>query len=178
VIPSVDNIPSAKFIFPPNFAALAKNKAFTVQVVINNLETGWFTNPDSTFLSAPLVVNAEGDIMGHSHVVIEQLTGFGQTTPTDPKQFVYFKALNSPAVNGVLSTNVTGGLPAGYYRIAAIHSGANHQPSACNLCYIPGMPHGLADCRALESLVASPVAQRGAMGDMVYVSAYNHISIP
>jgi len=146
VLPSVDNLPSAKFIFPPNFAALAKHTMFTIQVAISHLETGWFTNPDTTFLSAPLVVNANGDIMGHSHVVIELLTGFGQTTPTVPKHFVFFKGLNLPAANGVLSTNVTGGLPAGYYRIAVINSGANHQP------------------------IASPVSQRGAMGDMVYFS--------
>lgn len=148
IIPSVDNIPSAKFIFPPNFAALAKNRMFTIQVAINHLETGWFTNPDTTFLSAPLVVNADGDVMGHSHVVIELLTGFGQTTPTDPKQFVFFKGLNLPAVDGVLSTNVTGGLPAGYYRIAVIHSGANHQPSAHEPYHISGIPHGLADGRS------------------------------
>lgn len=161
VIPSVDNMPSAKFIFPPNFAALAKNTMFTVQVVVNHLETGWFTNPDTTFLSAPLVVNANGDIMGHSHVVIELLTGFGQTTPTNPKSFVFFKGLNLPAVNGVLSTNVTGGLPPGYYRIAVIHSGANHQPSARNLCYISWIPHGLADCRSQFSSRCSCFPTRG-----------------
>lgn len=161
MIPSVDNIPSAKFIFPPNFAALAKNKMFTIQVAINHLETGWFTNPDTTFMSAPLVVNADGDIMGHSHVVVELLTGFGQTTPTDPKQFVFFKGLNLPAVNGVLATNVTGGLPAGYYRIAVIHSGANHQPSAPNLHFIPGIPHALADCRSRISSCSSCCPTRG-----------------
>ena len=68
--------------------------------------------------------------MGHSHVVVQQLTGFGQTTPTDPTKFAFFKALNNPAVNGVLTGDVTGGLPAGYYRIAVFHSGMNHQPSA------------------------------------------------
>lgn len=146
VIPSVDNLPSAKFIFPPNFEVLAKGQTFEVQVAISHLDTGWFTNPDLTYLSAPLQVNANGDIMGHSHVVIEPITGFGQTTPTDPKQFKFFKGLNAPAVNGVLTTNVTGGLPAGYYRIAVINSGANHQP------------------------VVSPVAQHGAMSDMVYFS--------
>lgn len=145
VIPSVDNIPSAKIIFPPNFEALAKNSTFTVQVAVNHLETGWFTNPDTTFLSAPVVVNANGDVMGHSHVVVEKLSGFGQTTPTNPMSFVFFKGLNLPAVNGVLSTNVTGGLPAGYYRIAVIHSGANHQPSTCNLCDRQGIPRGLTD---------------------------------
>jgi len=146
VIPSRDNIPSAKFIFPPNFEALAKNKTFTVKVAINNLETGWFTNPFTTFLSAPLEVNADGNIMGHSHVVIEKLTGFGQTTPTDPTKFVFFKGIDDVAVNGVLSTNVTGGLAAGYYRIAVINLGANHQP------------------------IAAPISQRGAMSDMVYFS--------
>ncbi|KAF9786074.1 hypothetical protein BJ322DRAFT_765437 [Thelephora terrestris] len=144
VIPSVDNIPSAKIIFPPNFETLAKNSTFTIKVAVNNLETGWATNSNTTFLSAPVVVNANGDVMGHSHVVAELLTGFGQTTPTNPKLFAFFKRLELPAVNGVLSTNVTGGLPAGHYRLAVIHSGANHQP------------------------IAAPVAQRGAMGDMVY----------
>lgn len=130
ILPSVDNIPSAKFIFPPNFEALAKYTNFTIQLAVNNLETGWFTNPDTTFMSAPLQTDGNGNVMGHSHVVIEQLTGFGQTTPTNPKNFVFFKGLNSPAVNGVLSTTVTGGIGPGYYRLTVIHSGANHQPSA------------------------------------------------
>ncbi|KAF9650676.1 hypothetical protein BDM02DRAFT_3185166 [Thelephora ganbajun] len=146
VIPSVDNMPSAKFIFPPNFAALTKNASFTVEVAISHLDTGWFTNPQKTFMSSPQEVNARGDVIGHSHIVIERLTGFGQTTPTDPKSFVYFKALNDPAVKGVLSTVISGGLPAGYYRIAVFHTGANHQP------------------------IAVPVAQRGALDDIVYFS--------
>ena len=151
--------------------ALAKNKTFTIQVVVNNLETGWFTNPDTTFMSAPLVVNANGDVMGHSHVVIELLTGFGQTTPTDPKHFVFFKGLNLPAVNGVLSTDVTGGLPAGYYRISVMHSGANHQPSAHSLCHILTMPHGLADCRFRISSCSSccPKGGYGRYGLCEYI---------
>jgi hypothetical protein len=123
-------MPSAKFIFPPNFDAVTKEQTFTVQIAISHLETGWFTNPEKTYMSSPQEVNSSGDVIGHSHIVIERLTGFGQTTPTDPKSFVFFKGLNAAAVNGVLSTDVTGGLSAGYYRIAAVHSGANHQPSA------------------------------------------------
>jgi len=122
-------MPSAKFIFPTNLATVPVNQSFTVQVAINHLETGWFTNPAKTYMSSPQIVNAAGDVIGHSHVVIELLTGFDQTTPTDPKTFKYFKGLNAPAVNGVLSCNVTNGLAVGYYRIAVIHSGANHQPS-------------------------------------------------
>lgn len=146
VLPSIDNIPSTKFIFPPNFEVLAKGKSFTIQIAINHLETGWFTNPDLAYLAAPTMVNSAGDVLGHSHVVIEQLTGFGQTVPTVPKTFVFFKGVNTAAVNGVLSTDVTGGLPAGYYRIAVLATGANHQP------------------------IAPPVAQAGSMGDMVYFS--------
>ena len=122
-------MPSAKFIFPPNFAALTKGESFTVQLAINHLETGWFTNTAETYMSNPTRVNADGDVLGHSHIVIQQLTGFGQTTPLDPQKFVFFKIVNTAAVNGVLSIDVTGGLPSGYYRIAASHSGSNHQPS-------------------------------------------------
>jgi len=146
IIPSTKNMPSSKFIFPPNFAAVTKNQTFTIQLAISHLETGWFTNSAETFMSAPTEINANGDVMGHSHFVIQKLTGFGQTTPIDPQTFVFFKAVNDPAENGVLSTNVTGGLPVGYYRIAAFHSGANHQP------------------------IALPVAGRGTMDDMVYFS--------
>jgi len=146
VIPSKENMPSSKFIFPPNFDTLRKNEPFTIKLAINHLETGWFTNPQTNFMSSPQEVNANGDVIGHSHVVIQSLTGFGQTTPIDPNQWVFFKALNDPAVDGVLSTVVSDGLSPGYYRIAAFHSGANHQP------------------------VALPVAMRGASGDMVYFS--------
>ena len=125
-------MPSVKLIFPPNFAALAKDQTFTVQIAINHLETGSFTNVDETYMSAPVEVNSSGDVIGHCHVVIQALTGFGQTTPTDPNQFLFYKAFGDPAVNGVLSGDVNGGLPAGYYRIAVSPMGMNHQPSASN----------------------------------------------
>jgi hypothetical protein len=146
VIPSTDNMPSAKFIFPPNFETLSKNKTFTIQIAIRNLDTGHFTNPDTTYLSAPQILNDDGNVIGHSHVAIERLTGFGQTTPTDPRTFVFYKGVNNPAVNGVLSTDVTGGLPVGFYRASVLTTGMNHQT------------------------VAVAVAQRGALGDMVYFS--------
>jgi len=124
-------MPSSKFIFPPNFAALSANETFTVKIAINHLETGWATDSASTFMSAPVLVNANGDVMGHSHLVIEHVTGFGQTTPTDPRIFVYYKMVGDLAVNGVLSTDVPGGLPAGYYRIATYPVAMNHQLSGC-----------------------------------------------
>ena len=154
-------MPSAKFIFPPNFEALAKATPFTVQLAISHLQTGWFTNSQETFMSAPVEVNSSGDVIGHSHIVIEKLSGFGQTTPTDPKSFTFFKALNDPAVNGVLSTVVTNGLPAGYYRIAAFHSGGNHQPSECDNDLAPPPAQGLTDGRSRISSRSSCGYARG-----------------
>ena len=131
LIPSVNNMPSAKFIFPTNFGTVPKNQSFTVQVAINHIETGWFTNPMKTFMSSPQVLNAAGDVIGHSHIAIEHLAGgFNQTTPTDPTNVTYFQGLNAPAVNGVLSWEVPyNAVGPGYYRIAVIHSAANHQSS-------------------------------------------------
>ena len=146
VIAAQSKMPSAKFQNPANGGTLAANTDFTIQLAINNLETGHFTNPTTTFHMAPQVVNDAGIIKGHSHVVIEQLTSLDQKTPTDPTKFVFFKGLNDVAKNGILTTTVDGGLPAGTYRIATINSSANHQPA----------------------LVA--VAQRGALDDMAYVS--------
>jgi hypothetical protein len=123
-------MPSAKFIFPSNFGMLVRDEMFTIQIAINNLQTGVSTNTENTYMSSPQELNADGEIMGHSHVVIQQLTGFDQTVPTDPRIFVFFQTLTDPAVNGVLFANVTDGLHPGYYRIETFHSGANHQPSA------------------------------------------------
>ncbi|KAI0819585.1 hypothetical protein BC628DRAFT_1332503 [Trametes gibbosa] len=128
VIASTSNMPSSKFVNPKNGATIPANQNFTIQMAINNLETGHFVNANSNYFSAPQVVNAQGNIQGHSHVVIEQLTSLDQTTPTDPSKFQFFKGLNDKDVNGVLSTVVAGGLPAGVYRIASINSAANHQP--------------------------------------------------
>lgn len=132
-------MPSAKFIFPTNFGTIPVNQSFTVQVAISHLDTGWFTNPNLTYISAPQEVNAAGDVMGHSHVVIELLTdGFNQTKPTDSKEFAYFQGLNAPAVDGVLSCTVPQDkLGAGHYRIAVIHSASNHQPSTWNRSPLP-----------------------------------------
>ncbi|KAM5538854.1 hypothetical protein V8D89_007576 [Ganoderma adspersum] len=144
LIAAQSKMPSSKFVFPANGGSVSANTDFTIQMAINNLETGHFTNPATTFHMAPQVVNSAGLIKGHSHVVIEQLSSVTQTTVTDPTKFVFFKGLNSAATNGVLTADVTGGLPAGSYRLASINSAANHQPA----------------------LVA--VAQRGALDDMIY----------
>jgi len=146
IIASTSNMPSGKFQNPPNGATIAANTEFTVEMAISNLEAGNFVNADTNYYSAPQQVNAQGDIIGHSHVVIESLTSLDQTTPTNPKNFAFFKGINGAAVNGVITADVTDGLPAGFYRVASINAAANHQP------------------------VLVAIAQHGSLDDMVYIT--------
>lgn len=127
-IPSSSNMPAAKFVSPANLDTIKANETFTITLAIQNLETGNFVNADTNYLAAPQQVGASGNIKGHSHIVIQKLDSLNQTTPLDPTVFAFFLGLNAAAVNGQLTTNVTGGLPAGVYRLASINSAANHQP--------------------------------------------------
>ena len=144
VIAATTNMPSSKFVNPKNFDTIPANTAFTVQMAVSHLETGNFVNAQTNYYSAPQQVNDAGDIIGHSHVVIEQLDSLNQTTPNDPNKFAFFKGINGAAVNGIISADVTAGLPAGVYRMASINAAANHQP------------------------VLVAVAQHGSLDDMVY----------
>ncbi|KAI0772478.1 hypothetical protein BD413DRAFT_603947 [Trametes elegans] len=150
VIASKDKMPSSKFVFPTNLGTIPANQNFTVKMAINNLETGHFTNAQANYFAAPQVVNAQGLIQGHSHIVIEAIDSLQSTKATDPTKFAFFQGLNDKAQNGVLSATVGGGLPAGTYRIASINAAANHQPA----------------------LVA--IAQHGSLDDMVYFTVSNN----
>jgi len=143
-IPSTDNMPSAKFTNPTNGQTLAENTPFTISMAISNLATGNFVNADTNYFSAPQQLNAQGQIVGHSHVVVESLTSLAQITPSNPKVFAFFKGLNDAAQGGILTADVTAGLPAGFYKVSSINTAANHQP------------------------VLVPIAQHGSLDDAVY----------
>lgn len=145
IIPASTLMPSSKFQFPTNMGTIKANTAFTVSLAINNLETGHFVNAQENYFSAPQQVNGQGQIQGHSHVVIEAIDSLTSTKVTNPTTFAFFKGLNDAAVNGVLTADVTAGLPAGVYKISTINSAANHQP------------------------VLAPIAQHGSLDDVVYV---------
>ncbi|KAF8203165.1 hypothetical protein BJ912DRAFT_943061 [Pholiota molesta] len=147
VIPSADQMPSSKFTNPKNGDTIPANAAFTISMAINNLETGNFVNAEENYFAAPQQLNAQGTIIGHSHVVVESLQSLDQTTPTNPKQFAFFKGLNAAAQNGVLTADVTNGVPAGAYRLCSINSSSNHQPAIV------------------------PIAQHGSLDDCVYFTA-------
>jgi hypothetical protein len=146
LIPSSDNMPSSKFTSPKNFGTLKANQTFTIEMAIQNMEAGFFVNADANYFAAPQQLNAQGQIQGHSHVVIEELTSLAQTTPTNPKNFVFFKGLNSAANNGKLSTTVPNGLKVGFYKLSSINTASNHQPALV------------------------PIAQHGSLDDAIYFS--------
>jgi len=146
LIPSKANMPSAKFQFPANGGTIAANTPFNIALAIQGMQTGFFVNAQQNYFAAPQQLNAQGQVIGHSHVVVESLSSLTQSTPTDPTKFAFFKGLNAPAANGVLTAAVAAGLPAGTYKVSTINTAANHQP------------------------ILVPVAQHGSLDDVVYVS--------
>jgi hypothetical protein len=143
-IPSVDNMPSVKFEFPPNGGNVEPDTPFTIVMNTKGMQTGSFTNAANTYYAAPQQLNNAGQIIGHNHVVIEEIPSLDSTEPTNPRVFAFFKGLNAAAAGGKLTADVTKGLPVGTYRMSSITAASNHQA------------------------VLMPVAQRGSVDDSVY----------
>ncbi|RYO74239.1 hypothetical protein DL764_010921 [Monosporascus ibericus] len=142
-MPGTDRMITGIVLNPQHNDDLAENTDFDVQVQINNLQAGTFTNPDNTYYAAPQQLNNQGQVIGHTHITVQDLgNSLNPTQPPDPTQFVFFKGINDQGNGqGLLSTTVTGGLPPGNYRVCTMTAAANHQP------------------------VLMPVAQRGAQDD-------------
>jgi len=140
-IPSTANMISSIIVNPLNGCNIAENKTFKVEVQIQGLVAGSFTNAKATYYSAPQALK-NGKIVGHTHVTIQSMGDANPTKPLDPTKFAFFKGINDAGNgNGLLSASVDGGLPAGIYRVCTMTSASNHQP------------------------VLMPVAQRGAQDD-------------
>jgi len=152
VIVAQSVMPSCKFSFPANLDVIQSNTDFTIQLAINNFQAGVFTNAKTNYFGAPAFTNDQGQIIGHAHVVVEAIDSLTTTTVSDPTKFSFFKGINTAAVNGILSATVTGGLPAGTYKLSTINSAATHQPI----------------------LVA--VAQHGSLDDCVYFTVSDNAS--
>ncbi|KAF4598003.1 hypothetical protein EYR38_006397 [Pleurotus pulmonarius] len=140
VLPDVEHMPSSKFTYPKNGDTMPAGKTFTISLAVNNLQTGSLANPQKSFIAAPQQVNAQGLIVGHAKVVIEALTGFNQTTPTDPTKFAFFEHIGSQAQGGILTATVNDGLPDGYYRLSSMLSATNSQPIV-----VPALQPGIED---------------------------------
>ncbi|RDW56820.1 hypothetical protein BP5796_12887 [Coleophoma crateriformis] len=142
-IPSTSNMVSSILISPTPGQKMKANETFEIRVQTSGLSAGGFTNEDSTYYAAPQDLSSDGLIIGHAHFAIQDLgKTLTPTAPPDPTDFVFFAAVPGTADGkGLFATNVTGGLPAGNYRVCSMASAANHQP------------------------VVMPVAQRGSQDD-------------
>jgi transcription initiation factor TFIID subunit 15 len=142
-IPSVSNMISSIITSPTPGQKIKSGQTFNVLVQTTGLRAGSFTNAASTYYSAPQDLSSSGQIIGHTHITVQDLgKGLNPTSAPDPTQFVFFKGINDAGNNkGLLQAAVTGGLPAGNYRVCTMTSSSNHQP------------------------VLMPVAQRGAQDD-------------
>lgn len=142
-IPAQNRMVSSIIVSPQPNEDIAENQDFDIQVQTANLAAGSFTNPDNTYYAAPQDLDGSGNVIGHTHVTVQDMGG--SMTPTqalDASQFAFFKGINDDGNGqGLLSATVDGGLPAGVYRVCTMSSASNHQP------------------------VLMPVAQRGAQDD-------------
>jgi hypothetical protein len=144
-IPSIQNMPASKFVSPKNGDVLTGGKKpFQIVLAIARMQTGNFVNAQANYFAAPQQLNGQGQIIGHTHVVVELLSSLDSTAVPDPNVFVFFKGVNGAAVNGQVTADVTDGLDPGAYRLCSINAAANHQP------------------------VIVPVAQHGNIDDCVY----------
>lgn len=142
-IPAKTNMVSSIITFPLyGSATIESDTTFNISVQMSNLVAGSFTNADATYYAAPQALQ-NGLIVGHTHVTVQDLgSSLNPTTALDPTQFAFFKGINNAGNGkGLLQATVTGGLPAGNYRVCTLASASNHQP------------------------VLMPVAQRGTSDD-------------
>jgi hypothetical protein len=141
-IPAKTDMVSSIIVNPKNGDQIASDTTFTITVQVANLVAGSFTDADTTYYAGPQFLQG-GKIVGHTHVTVQDLgNSLNPQTPPDPTQFAFFKGINDAGNGkGTLSADVTGGLPAGNYRVCTMASASNHQP------------------------VLMPVAQRGSPDD-------------
>ncbi|KZL77138.1 ribosomal protein S17 [Colletotrichum tofieldiae] len=141
-IPAQKNMISAIITNPQPGTKLQASTTFNVSVQTTHLKAGVFVNPTTNYYTAPQDLDGAGDIIGHCHVTIQDIGSMDSTTPPDPSKFAFFKGIDDAGNGkGLLQATVSGGLPAGTYRVCTMIAAANHQP------------------------VAMPVAQRGAQDD-------------
>ncbi|KAL0932836.1 fungal transcriptional regulatory protein [Colletotrichum truncatum] len=141
-IPALKNMVSAMITNPQPGEKVQAGQTFNISVQTSNLKAGNFVNPTTNYYTSPQALDDQGKIIGHCHVTVQDIGSLKSTTPPDPTKFAFFKGIDDAGNGkGLLQATVTGGLPAGTYRVCTMIAAQNHQP------------------------VAMPVAQRGAQDD-------------
>ena len=127
-IPSKNNMISTIITFPQSGSTIPSNQPFNVTLQVSNLVAGSFTNPNTTYYSAPQTLQG-GKIVGHTHITVQSLDNLNTNNAPDPTLFAFFKGVNDAGNgDGGLSAPVAKGLPAGFYRVCTMSSASNHQP--------------------------------------------------
>ncbi|KAG0150541.1 hypothetical protein CROQUDRAFT_652132 [Cronartium quercuum f. sp. fusiforme G11] len=147
MIPSQDKIPACKFHSPKNLETVGANKDLVISINAKNIILGHFTNPATTYFSAPAQLDPKTLLMlGHLHVVVHKMTSLDSDQILDPLEFKFFKGVDDALdKDGRVSVTIKDGLDEGFYRIATIMGAANHQP------------------------IGTSLAQRGSNDDMIYI---------
>lgn len=124
-----DKMPSAKIISPANLEKVAEKTSVTFKVKVRNMKTGNFVNANLNYFAAPQQADGNGILLAHSHITVNKISSFQDSEPADPTIFAFFKGLNDPAVNNILTADAPGGFDPGFYRACTINSSSNHQPA-------------------------------------------------
>lgn len=95
------NLPASKFTNPKNMDTIAANQAFTITMAVKNIQMGNFVNPATNYYSAPQQIQ-NGQVVGHSHFVIEKIDSLTSTQVTDPTTFAFFKVRHFNPISPVV----------------------------------------------------------------------------
>jgi hypothetical protein len=170
-IPAKTSMVSSIITNPTTGGTVASDTTFNITVQMANIVAGQFTNADATYYAAPQALQG-GQVVGHTHVTVQDLgKSLNPTTALDAKQFAFFKGIDDAGNGqGLLSATVTGGLPAGNYRVCTLAAAANHQP-----VLMPVAQRGTADdCTKFvvtgSGTTANAASNNGATGDVRVIS--------
>jgi hypothetical protein len=153
LLPNVDRMMSTIISQPNDGATLDSQVNITVAVRTNNLETGFFSDPNKFYYLIPSALSkTQGIVFGHQHIVVQAL-GDG-TQPLDPRKFAFFKGVNEQVPGGE-ANELKATIPAGtltengIYRICSITGSFGHQSAV------------------------SPVQRRGPQDDCIQIRVNN-----
>jgi hypothetical protein len=161
-IPAKTAMVSSIITFPlAGSATIESDTTFNITVQMSNIVAGSFTNPDATYYAAPQQLSG-GLVIGHTHVTVQDMgASLNPTTALDATQFAFFKGINDAGNGkGLLSATVTGGLPAGNYRVCTLASASNHQP-----VLMPVAQRGTADDCTKFTVIGSGTTANAASND-------------
>jgi hypothetical protein len=93
---------------PVNAANVDASKDIQVNLNTIHLVTGFFNDPATQYYLSPQTLDpSTGFIQGHQHVTVQPLISLSNAP--DPSSFAFFKGLNNPAADGVLSVIIPAG---------------------------------------------------------------------